>query len=208
MVHKNALTYVKDQWMADHGYIVVRVDGRGTPDRGRAWERVIFGKFHEIPLEDQVAGLKLLAQAEPAMDLARLGIFGHSFGGYMGGLAVLRRPDLFKAGVASAPVSDWLDYDTFYTERYLGVPDKDTSVYEANGLIKYAKDLSRPLLIMHGTADDNVFFVNSLKLADALFKAGKPFEFVPLSRQTHIIIEPKIQLAYWDRIFGFFRQNL
>jgi dipeptidyl-peptidase-4 len=142
------------------------------------------------------------------MDLGRVGIFGHSFGGYMGALAVLRRPDVYRAGVASAPVADWLDYDTFYTERYLGVPDKDTSIYDANGLIKYAKDLSRPLLIVHGTADDNVFFVHSLKLADALFKAGKSFDFVPLARQTHLIRDPKVQLAYWDRIFSFFRQNL
>ena len=208
MVHREPLAYVMDQWMADHGYIVVRVDGRGTPWNGRAWERVIFGKFAEVPLEDQVAGLKLLGQAEPAMDLGRVGIFGHSFGGYMGALAVLRRPDVYRAGVASAPVADWLDYDTFYTERYLGVPDKDTSIYDANGLIKYAKDLSRPLLIVHGTADDNVFFVHSLKLADALFKAGKSFDFVPLARQTHLIRDPKVQLAYWDRIFSFFRQNL
>jgi dipeptidyl-peptidase-4 len=208
VVHRDPLAYVMDQWMADHGYIVARVDGRGTPGQGRAWERTIFGKFAEVPLEDQVAGLKLLGQAEPAMDLARVGIYGHSFGGYMGALAVLRRPDVYRAGVASAPVADWLDYDTFYTERYLGVPDKDTSVYDANGLIKYAKDLSRPLLILHGTADDNVFFVHSLKLADALFHAGKSFDFVPLARQTHIVRDPKIQLAYWDRIFAFFRQNL
>ncbi|HKA89605.1 MAG TPA: DPP IV N-terminal domain-containing protein [Haliangiales bacterium] len=209
VVHREPLTYVMDQWMADHGYIVARVDGRGTPGQGRAWERVIFGKFADVPLEDQVAGLKLLGQAEPAMDLARVGIYGHSFGGYMGALSVLRRPDVFRAGVASAPVADWLDYDTFYTERYLGVPDKDTSIYDANGLLKYAKDLSRPLLIVHGTGDDNVFFVHSLKLADALFRAGKSFDFVPLARQTHIITrDPKVQLAYWDRIFSFFRQNL
>ncbi len=208
VVHREALAYVMDQWMADHGYIVARVDGRGTPGQGRAWERVIFGKFAEVPLDDQVAGLKLLGQVEPAMDLGRVGIYGHSFGGYMGALSVLRRPDVFRAGVASAPVADWLDYDTFYTERYLGVPDKDTSVYDANGLLKYAKDLTRPLLILHGTADDNVFFVHSLKLEDALFHAGKSFDFVPLARQTHIIHDPKIQLAYWDRIFSFFRQNL
>jgi dipeptidyl-peptidase-4 len=142
------------------------------------------------------------------MDLSRVGIMGHSFGGYMAALAVLRRPDVFHAAIAAAPVTDWLDYDTHYSERYLGVPDHDPSVYEANGLLKYAAGLSRPLLIVHGTADDNVHFTHTLKLADALFRAGRPFEFLPMAGQTHMFYRPELQLRYWQRIFRFFRTHL
>ena len=115
-------SYLLDQWIADHGFIVVAIDGRGTPGRGRDWERAIAGHFGSVPLDDQVEALKLLGAKYPEMDMERVGITGWSFGGYMSALAVLRRPDVFKAAVAGAPVSEWMDYDTCYTERYLGVP--------------------------------------------------------------------------------------
>jgi dipeptidyl-peptidase-4 len=208
-VHRVRAMYLLAQWVADHGYVVVSVDNRGTPGRGRDWERAIYGKFAEVPLADQVDGLKALASTEPSMDLARVGIWGASFGGYMAALAVLRRPDVFKAAIAISLVSDWLDYDTAYTERYLGVPDgKDTSSYDTNGLLAYADNLTRPLLIVHGTADDNVHFSHALALADALLRAGKPFEFLPLARQTHGPRDPKLLARYYERIFGFFRENL
>jgi len=137
------------------------------------------------------------------------GIIGGSFGGYLAALAVLRRPDVFRAAVARSPVSDWLDYDTFYTERYLGVPDLEAPErYVRNGLLVYAQDLSRPLLIVHGTADDNVHFSHALGLADALFRAGRPFELLPLSRTTHLPHEPSLMLRYYQRVFAFFRANL
>ncbi len=209
MVHRSRDAYLMAQWTADHGYIVVSVDNRGTPGRGREWERAIFGKFAEVPLADQVDGLKALGSTEPAMDMTRVGISGGSFGGFMAALAVMRRPDVYKAGIAISLVSDWLDYDTCYTERYLGVPDgKDNSVYDANGLLEYASSLQRPLMIMHGTADDNVHFSHAIALADALLRAGKKFDFVPLARQTHGPREPKLLAKYYERIFGFFRENL
>jgi dipeptidyl-peptidase 4 len=208
MVHRKRSGYLLDQWIADHGYLVVSVDNRGTPGRGREWERAIYGKFADVPLADQVDGLKALAATEPSMDLSRVGIWGASFGGYMAALAVMRRPDVYKAGVAISLVSDWLDYDTCYTERYLGVPGSDTSIYDANGLLEYAASLSRPLLIAHGTADDNVHFSHALALADALLRAGKPYDFLPLARQTHGPREPKLLARYYERIFGFFRENL
>ena len=111
-----------DQWLADQGFIVVSIDNRGTPGRGRDWETAIYQKFGTVPLDDQVAGLQALGKKFPEMDLERVGIYGWSFGGYMAALAVLQRPDVFKAAVAGAPVVDWLDYDTHYTERYLGLP--------------------------------------------------------------------------------------
>jgi dipeptidyl-peptidase-4 len=210
MVHRNAAMYLMDQWIADHGVIVVVVDGRGTPGRGRAWERAIKNDFAGGPLGDQVAGLQALAAVEPAMDLQRVGIYGWSFGGYMSALAVLRRGDVFKAAVAGAPVADWLDYDTAYTERYLGVPDRagDTSVYDANGLIVYAAQLERPLLLVHGTADDNVLFSHTLELADALFTAGRPFEILPLAGETHSPRKPARMARYYEAMFRFFRNHL
>ncbi len=196
------------QWLADQGFIVVAADNRGTPGRGRDWEREIFGKFGSVPVEDQVAALRALGAKYPELDLDRVGITGWSFGGYMGALGVLRRPDIFKAGVAGAPVTDWFDYDTHYTERYLGVPGDGDTVYADNSLLKDAAGLSRPLLLIHGTADDNVFFRHSLKLADALTRAGKPFEFVPLGGFTHMVPEPAMAEQRWVRTVEFFRRHL
>ncbi|MBI4511953.1 MAG: prolyl oligopeptidase family serine peptidase [Deltaproteobacteria bacterium] len=203
-----ASAFLRLQWISNHGFIVVAFDGRGTPGRGRAWERAILGKLADVPLNDQVLALQALGEREPAMDMTRVGIIGHSFGGYLSALAVIRRPDVFHAAVASAPVVDWLDYDTHYTERYLGVPEKDTSVYEANSVLVGAANLSRPLMIVHGTADDNVHFNQALKLADALFRAGKPFELVTLAGQTHMFYEPEVTARYWERVFRFFRKEL
>jgi len=201
--------YTFDQWIADHGFVVVKVDNRGTQHRGRDWERAILHKFADVPVEDQIAGLKALAAGEPAMDLTRVGVTGGSFGGFLSALAVLRRPDFFKAAVASSSVVDWLDYDTHYTERYLGVPGKDDKIYAANGLMQYAANLARPLLLVHGTADDNVHFLHTLKLADALFRAGRRFELLPLAGQTHQIgADAAVRLQMWRRIFEFFHQNL
>lgn len=202
--------YVNDQWIADHGYVVVHADGRGTPGRGRDWERAIEKGFAEVPLADQVAALRSLGELDPALDLSRVGIVGHSFGGFMAALAAMRRPDVYKAAIAGAPVVDWLDYDTCYTERYLGVPPPAgaSDAYTRNGLLPYAKDLAVPLLLIHGTADDNVHFQESLRLADALFKAGKRFDFLPQVGQTHQFYEPELMARYWQRIFAFWKEHL
>jgi dipeptidyl-peptidase-4 len=123
-------------------------------------------------------------------------------------LAVLRRPDVFKAAVAGAPVVDWLDYDTHYTERYLGVPPADAAAYKEASLLTYAADLKRPLLVVHGTADDNVYFRHSLKLVDALFRAGKEFEILPLSGLTHMVPDPVVTQRLRTRIADFFHKYL
>jgi dipeptidyl-peptidase-4 len=196
------------QWLADQGFVVVSVDNRGTPGRGRDWERAVSKHFGSVPLEDQVAGLKALGRRFPEMDLGRVGVYGWSFGGYLSGLAVLRRPDVFKAAVAGAPVVDWLDYDTHYTERYLGLPDSDAAAYKEANLLTYAGDLKRPLLLVHGTADDNVYFRHSLKLADALFRAGKEFEMLPLSGLTHMVPDPVVTQRLYGRFAEFFQKHL
>jgi dipeptidyl-peptidase 4 len=200
--------WLLDQWYADQGFVVVAIDGRGTPGRGAAWERAIYQKFGSVPLDDQVAALKAVAAKYPLMDLKRVGIDGWSFGGYMSALAVMRRPDVFHAGVAGAPVCDWHDYDTHYTERYLGIPPKDSGAYKEGSLLTYAQDLKRPLMILHGTADDNVYFRHSLKLVDALFRHGKDFEIVPLSGLTHMVPDPLVMERLHGRIALFFQRHL
>jgi dipeptidyl-peptidase-4 len=195
------------QWIADHGYVVVAVDGRGTPHRGRAWGRAIAGDFGTVPLEDQVAALRALAARHPELDLARVGVFGWSFGGYLAAMAALRRPDLFRAAVAGAPVVDWRDYDTHYTERYLGV-DAQGEPYRKSSLLGYAPSLSRPLLLVHGTRDDNVYFLHTIKLADALFRAGRPFELLALPGLTHMVADPIAEQRLYERIVAFFSANI
>lgn len=201
------------QWFADHGFIVVSFDGRGTPGRGRDWERAIRGDFGTVPLEDQVAALRALGALHPEMDLERVGIFGWSFGGYFSAMAVLREPDVFRAGVAGAPVSEWRDYDTHYTERYLGLPEEEgsTGPYQTSSVLTYAareEGTRRPMLVVHGTADDNVYFSHSIKLTDALFRADRPFDMLPLAGLTHMVPEPIITRRLQSRIAEFFRREL
>jgi len=196
--------YMLDQWLADHGFIVFMADGRGTPGRGTPWEHAMVGNFADIPLDDQVAALQAAGERFPEMDLSRVGVFGWSFGGYMAALAVLRRPDVFQVGVAGAPVVDWRDYDTCYTERYIGTPQENPDGYERSSLLTYGSQLKRPLVLIHGTADDNVLFFHSLKLSQALFRAGKPHELLPLPGLTHMVPDPVITERMWGRIVGAF----
>jgi dipeptidyl-peptidase-4 len=211
--HQTVLTAMRNwllpQWLADQGFIIVSIDNRGTPGRGHDWERAVYQKFGSVPLDDQVAALQALGKKYPELDLDRVGIVGWSFGGYMAALAVLKRPDIFKAAVAGAPVTDWYDYDTHYTERYLGVPkEKDDAAYRDASLLTYAKDLKRPLLLVHGTADDNVYFRHTLKLVDALFRAGRDFEVLPLAGLTHMVPDPIVMERLWTREVDFFRKHL
>jgi dipeptidyl-peptidase-4 len=143
--------------------------------------------------------------------LKRVGIHGWSFGGYMAALAALKRPDVFKAAVAGAPVVDWLDYDTHYTERYLGLPQEHPEAYEKSSLLTYAKDPNTPiasLLLIHGTADDNVYFFHTLKLSNALFLAGKPHDLLPLSGLTHMVPDPLVTQRQYERVLDYFQKHL
>jgi dipeptidyl-peptidase 4 len=178
--------WLEPQWMADQGFAVVKADGRGTGARGPAWDREIRDEFATVALADQVEALHAVAEQVPDLDLDRVGILGWSFGGYLAALAVLRRPDVFHAAVAGAPVTDWRLYDTFYTERYLGHPDAAPEVYERNSLLADAPNLERPLLLIHGLADDNVVVAHTLRLSAALLAAGRPHDVLPLSGVTHM----------------------
>ncbi|MDB4995798.1 MAG: family peptidase, partial [Myxococcaceae bacterium] len=174
VVLADASKWIRAQWMADATQsIVVGIDGRGTPGRGRAWERPLRGKLGSVPLDGHISALRELGRTMPALDLDHVGIYGWSFGGYLAALAVTARPDFYKVAVAGAPPADWRDYDTCYTERYLGMPDTDAAAYDEASLLTWAakKGTTSALLLVHGTADDNVYFANSLKLADALGRA-------------------------------------
>jgi dipeptidyl-peptidase-4 len=208
MVLRSRHRYLLDQWIADHGFVVVSFDGRGTPGRGRAWERAIRGNLIDIPLGDQVEALQALGHTIPSLDLTRVGIYGWSFGGFFSAMAAMRHPEVFRAGVAGAPVTDWHDYDTHYTERYLDLPELNPRGYRASSTLTWAPGLARPLLVIHGTADDNVYFMHSLKLCDALFRAGRDFEFLPLPGFTHMVPDPVVAARLYGRIVRFFERHL
>jgi dipeptidyl-peptidase-4 len=180
-------SHLAAQWYADQGFVVVVADGRGTPGRGPAWERSVHHELATITLEDQVDALAAVADLYPDdVDTDHVGIKGWSYGGYLAALAVLRRPDVFHVAVAGAPVTDWRMYDTFYQERYLGHPDEHPDVYDRNSIIDDAARLERPLMVIHGTADDNVVFAHTLRLSSALLAAGRPHTVLPLSGVTHM----------------------
>lgn len=178
--------YLTPQWIANQGFAVVIADGAGTPGRGPEWEKEIYHDFAGPVLDDQVAALYAAAYIYPDLDLTRVAIRGWSFGGYLAALAVLRRPDVFHAAIAGAPVTDWTLYDTFYTERYLGTPSGSPEAYDRSSIVADAPKLTRPLLLIHGLADDNVVAAHTLRLSSALLAAGRPHTVLPLSGVTHM----------------------
>ncbi|MER6428687.1 prolyl oligopeptidase family serine peptidase [Streptomyces sp900105245] len=182
--------HLTSQWFADQGFAVVVADGRGTPGRSPAWEKSIRDEVAATVLQDQVDALHALADRYP-LDLDRVAVRGWSFGGYLAALAALRRPDVFHAAVVGAPVTDLRLYDTHYQERYLGHPDEQPEVYRRNSVIDDAglvdpAEPHRPMMIIHGLADDNVVVAHSLRLSSALLAAGRPHEVLPLSGVTHM----------------------
>jgi dipeptidyl-peptidase-4 len=185
-VVNDAHAYLSSQWLADQGFLVIVADGRGMAGRGPAWDRLAYHDFIGT-VDDQAEVLTELAKRYPDdIDSSRVGIRGWSFGGYISAAAVLKRPDVFAAAVAGAPTSDQRLYDTCYSERYLGHPEANRDVYDANDLTLLADRLTRPLLLVHGLADDNVVVAHTLKLSRALVEAGKPHAVLPLPGITHL----------------------
>ena len=178
--------YFASQWFANQGFCVVIADGRGTPGRGTQWERDVHHDLATKILEDQIAVLHELPSLVPCADTTRVGIRGWSFGGYLAALAVLRAPEMFHAAVAGAPVTKWDLYDTHYTERYMGNPQTNADDYESTSLVANAHLLERPLLLIHGLADDNVLAAHTLQFSTALLHHGKVHELLALSGVTHM----------------------
>jgi dipeptidyl-peptidase 4 len=187
-----ANAYLESQWFADQGFAVLVTDGRGTPGGGPAWERSVRGDVATPVLEDQVDALLAAAAQYPDFDLSRVAIRGWSYGGYLAALAVLRRPDVFHVGVSGAPVTDWSLYDTHYTERYLGRPEREPTNYEQMSLLRQAGQLERPLMLIHGLSDDNVVVAHTLRFSAALLAAGRAHTVLPLTGATHMANDPVI----------------
>jgi dipeptidyl-peptidase 4 len=201
-------TMLTSQWFADQGFAVIVADGRGTPGRGSAWERAVHGDLATAPLDDQIDALHAAADHLGCLDLDRVAIRGWSFGGYLAALAVLRRPDVFHAAIAGAPVTEWRLYDTHYTERYLGDPASAADAYEASSLLPLAAGLERPLLLIHGLADDNVVAAHTLQLSAALLAAGRPHEVLPLVGVTHMTPQETVAENLLLHQLEFLRRSL
>jgi dipeptidyl-peptidase-4 len=200
--------FCTSQWFADQGFAVVVIDGRGTPGRGSDFERSVLDDLANGVLDDQVDGLHAAAGRHPELDLDRVAIRGWSFGGYLAALAVLQRPDVFHAAIAGAPVTEWRLYDTHYTERYLGDPNDRPQVYDASSLLPLASRLTRPLLLVHGLADDNVVAAHTLQLSSALLAAGKPHEVLPLVGVTHMTPQEVVAENLLLHQLDFLRRSL
>ncbi|MFZ4718828.1 MAG: prolyl oligopeptidase family serine peptidase [Ilumatobacteraceae bacterium] len=206
-VLQSSNAFATSQWFADQGFAVVVADGRGTPGRGSDWERSVFHDLATPALEDQVDALLAAAEEHP-LDLTRVAIRGWSFGGYLAALAVLRRPDVFHAAIAGAPVTEWRLYDTHYTERYLGDPGADPEPYDTSSLLPLADRLERPLLLVHGLADDNVVAAHTLQLSSALLAAGRPHEVLPLVGVTHMTPQEVVAENLLLHQLDFLRRSL
>lgn len=211
--------YLTSQWLADQGFAVLVVDGRGTPGRGPAFEHAVHHDLATPALEDQLAALDAAAAVEPRLDLSRVGIRGWSYGGTLAALAALRRPDRIRCAVVGAPVTDWRLYDTHYTERYLGDPDTEPDAYLRSAVVRPDGSLVGPdavaagaepaeLLVVHGLADDNVLVAHSLRLTEALQAAGHPFTFVPLTSATHMASDPAVAARLLELQARFLRRHL
>jgi dipeptidyl-peptidase-4 len=206
---RSHLQHLVSQWFADQGFAVVVSDGHGTPGRGSEWERAVHGDLASAALDDQIDALEQAAAEVGCLDLDRVAIRGWSFGGYLAALAVLLRPDRVHAAIAGAPVTEWRLYDTHYTERYLGDPDADPAAYDGSSLLPLAAGLTRPLLLIHGLADDNVLAAHTLRLSSQLLAAGRSHEVLPLVGVTHMTPQEVVaenlllhQLAFLRRSLG------
>jgi len=210
VIHASPRTFASAQLLANQGFAVVVIDGPGTPALGPVVEKMVAGDLLSPAIEGQLLGLEhVLRQYPNSLDGSRVGIHGWSFGGYLAAGAVLSRPDVFHAAIAGAPVSDWQLYDTAYSERYLGQPHGETQAnYQRSSLIPLAPQLARPLLLVHGVADDNVFFAHTLQLSGALTAAGKEHSVLPLSGATHMTSDVTLTERLEQLTIDFFTQHL
>jgi dipeptidyl-peptidase-4 len=196
-----------NQILARNGYVVFTLDNRGMSNRGKAFEDALYRNMGDFEVRDQLRGLEWLkSQTFVAAD--RVGIHGWSYGGYMTLMILLKHPGAFQAGIAGAPVTNWRLYDTHYTERYMGDPDDGEGRYEVASPITYAQNLADPLLIIHGMADDNVFFDNTVQLINALQEAAKPFEMMTYPGKRHRIVGEAENTQLWNLYLDFFSRHL
>jgi dipeptidyl-peptidase 4 len=199
--------FLWNELMAEKGFVIFILDNRGTAGRGHNFETAIYHHFGSVEIADQLAGVKWLAK-QPYVDSTRVGIWGWSFGGYMTCMAMLRGGDVFKAGFAGAPVTDWRRYDTIYTERYMGTPEENPEGYRDSSPVNFAAGLKGKLLIAHATGDDNVHFSNSLALQEKFVAAQKYAEFLIYADRGHGISDSAGRIHVFNRVTQFFVENL
>ena len=196
--------------LTEAGYVVVSFDNRGTPaPKGSAWRKVIYGSVGDLSSKEQAAAIRALAAAKPYIDVDRVGIWGWSGGGTNTLNAMFRYPDLYKVGVAVAPMPDQTLYDTIYEERYMGLPDRNAAGYRIGSAINFAAGLAGKLLIVHGSGDDNVHYQGTERLVDKLVALGKPFDMMVYPNRTHSISEGKGTSPHLYRLIArYFVTNL
>ncbi|MBY6186542.1 S9 family peptidase [Marinobacter hydrocarbonoclasticus] len=195
------------QYLAQQGYVVFTVDNRGSNYRGKAFETALYQKMGTPEVEDQVTGVTYLGNL-PFVDKDRIGVFGHSYGGYLSLMMMFKAGDHFAAGISGAPVTDWLLYDTHYTERYMGHPDAVPQAYEQASVFPYAKALDKPLLIYHGMADDNVLFTNTTRLIKLLQDDGKQFDLMTYPSKKHSLRGEATRVHWHTMMAEFFDRHL
>ncbi|MBB1242932.1 S9 family peptidase [Streptomyces durbertensis] len=196
------------QWFAEHGFAVVVADGRGTPGRGPAWEKAVHGDTLGPVIEDQLDALRAAARHCPDLDTSRVAIRGWSYGGTLATAAVLRHPEVFHAAIAGAAPSDQRLYDTHWRERFLGHPDDNPAAYDRCSPVNEAAGLRRPLLLIHGLADDNVVAAHTLRLSAALLAAGRPHRVLPLPGATHGTMDEATVVRLLDAQLDFLAESL
>ncbi|HOB52243.1 MAG TPA: S9 family peptidase [Acidobacteriota bacterium] len=199
--------YLWHQLMAQRGFVVFSLDNRGSAGRGKAWENAIHRRLGEQELHDQLVGVEYL-KTLPFVDAQRIGIWGWSYGGYMTCLAMTRASNVFRAGVAVAPVTDWLDYDTIYTERYMDLPQNNPDGYRQSSPVHFAGELTGQFFLVHGTADDNVHLQNTVQLSRRLIEAGKPFELMLYPLMEHGIRSPESRVHLFEAMIAFWETRL
>ena len=196
-----------DEYMARQGYVVFRLDNRGSERRGRAFSDPIYKRLGEIEVRDQLAGVRWL-QGQPWVDAKHVGVFGWSYGGYMTVMLLAKGSDLIAAGAAVAPVTDWRQYDTCYTERYLQRPQDNPQGYADSAVFSALSGLRSPLFLAHGMADDNVLFVNSTRLMSELQQRGVQFELMTYPGAKHGLSTPQMKVHVYTAIQRFFDEHL
>ncbi|RMF61233.1 MAG: S9 family peptidase [Calditrichaeota bacterium] len=195
------------QYMTEQGYIVFCVDNRGTGGRGKAFKDVAYGDLSQWAVHDQVEGARYLSRL-PYVDSNRIGFWGWSGGGYLTCMMLLRAPDVFKTGVAVASVTDFRNYDTIWTERYMGLLTDNQEGYEKANVLNYADGLKGHLLMIHGTGDDNVHPQNTLQLANKFITLNKQFDLMLYPNRNHRIHGGNTQLHLFTLISNYFMENL
>ena len=198
----NSWTSPIEQYLVQQGWAVFSIDGRGTPDRGKAFEDPIYRAMSGVEVDDQLVGVNWLKQQD-FVDADKIAVYGWSYGGYMTLRLLERAPGVFAAGVSGAPVTKWELYDTHYTERYMGTPQADAAAYKKSSALETATAISDPLLVIHGMADDNVVFENSTALIAKLQGAAKRFDLMVYPGQTHRVAGPGVSVHMWRTILGF-----